>query len=236
MTIVSAWRHDIASAHAVGYADGMADDSHDDPSLWLLTDDLPCLGCQYNLRGLVGPIVACPECGHHNDLRQAHLWNIKKIPTGVRIREHWPTSAVVWSLMAPFSYLGAHCVFTSIFGVAGIFALFAGVVIVVWFCIWMAYCIKWINHCNHKAWAVTLLLLLHVCTWGFLAAPVLAAYYADGSGNLEWSFFLLIPLAVGLILIIRSAIHRADREGQFRGDWKAWRVPVAAEPSKNEVQ
>lgn len=38
----------------------------DDP----LDEDLFCLFCGYNLRGLSGNPVRCPECGKHNDVRQ----------------------------------------------------------------------------------------------------------------------------------------------------------------------
>lgn len=32
-----------------------------------LTRDLPCPGCRYNLRGLPGRVVTCPECGRELD-------------------------------------------------------------------------------------------------------------------------------------------------------------------------
>jgi hypothetical protein len=35
-----------------------------------LDEDLFCLFCGYNLRGLSGNPVRCPECGKHNDVRQ----------------------------------------------------------------------------------------------------------------------------------------------------------------------
>lgn len=32
--------------------------------------DIMCPGCQYNLRGLRGSVVQCPECGNHCDIAQ----------------------------------------------------------------------------------------------------------------------------------------------------------------------
>ena len=34
-----------------------------------MQQDLYCLSCGYNVRGLDGDPVRCPECGHHNRLR-----------------------------------------------------------------------------------------------------------------------------------------------------------------------
>ncbi|MEM6259116.1 MAG: hypothetical protein AAGI37_12450 [Planctomycetota bacterium] len=41
---------------------------------WHIKQDLPCLHCDYNLRGLDGPQVTCPECGQNNDLTDAYQW------------------------------------------------------------------------------------------------------------------------------------------------------------------
>lgn len=49
-------------------------DAEHDPSL---AQDLPCLQCQYNLRGLT-PLHRCPECGHpvlHTVFNALHDWN-----------------------------------------------------------------------------------------------------------------------------------------------------------------
>ncbi len=44
------------------------------PSPWLIDRKLPCLGCNYNLQQLTGPIVNCPECGAVNDLQYPKQW------------------------------------------------------------------------------------------------------------------------------------------------------------------
>ena len=42
--------------------------------------DVFCLNCGYNLRGLTGDPVRCPECGHSNPLAEAVLpaWAIRR--------------------------------------------------------------------------------------------------------------------------------------------------------------
>lgn len=37
-------------------------------SVEMIRQDLACPGCQYNLRGLHGSVVSCPECGTHCDV------------------------------------------------------------------------------------------------------------------------------------------------------------------------
>ncbi len=39
-----------------------------------IEDDLPCLQCDYNLRGLPGPRARCPECGFVNETDTAAWW------------------------------------------------------------------------------------------------------------------------------------------------------------------
>lgn len=44
---------------------------------WLVVGDLPCLECGYCLRGLVGPVIMCPECGEPNNLRNSLPWELR---------------------------------------------------------------------------------------------------------------------------------------------------------------
>lgn len=37
---------------------------------WRVQHDLACPGCEYNLRGLAGPVLSCPECGLTVDVVQ----------------------------------------------------------------------------------------------------------------------------------------------------------------------
>ncbi len=87
------------AVHALPAVDDYVSDGAETPDRrWLLIRDIPCLACKYNLRGLVGPIVLCPECGHGNDLRRPDQWQTKELPRGVRQRPHWPATAVLISM------------------------------------------------------------------------------------------------------------------------------------------
>lgn len=67
---------------------------------WKLYGDWPCFRCQYNLKGLQGPEIKCPECGQNNDLRRLILW--KGIASPESIARLVNTE---WCLVAPMSFL-----------------------------------------------------------------------------------------------------------------------------------
>jgi len=69
-----------------------------------IAEDLYCLTCGYNLRGLYGDPARCPECGALNDLGTAAIpaWRIKKALDGM---ETTPTLCVAWALLAVFGIL-----------------------------------------------------------------------------------------------------------------------------------
>lgn len=195
-----------------------------DSRQWLLTDDLPCLGegrpeCGYNLRGLVGPIVACPECGHHNDLRDASQWSKKKLPLGVRERQHWPATSAALSLV-----LGGAGLFAAMSGGAWVFVVVALLIAVAW----VVNCWRWIKSCYRTGWALSVLTVLHVGAWSLmvgLGGPciVLAEYR-------EPIYFSLVIVGVVLGLVAFWWTYKQIKQGEaqavFRHDWKRWRVPV----------
>ena len=62
--------------------------------------DLPCPGCGYNLRGLAGDVVSCPECGQSCDVAQlSNAGNVLswRLAPGLGIL----TAPAVWLLLAP---------------------------------------------------------------------------------------------------------------------------------------
>ena len=89
-----------------------------------IQEDLACPQCQYNLRGLSGPIVQCPECGMQSDIAKmianrwtapwfkAPLYNVLAVPLawifltslgsfvglGIASVNHSPSEALLWSL------------------------------------------------------------------------------------------------------------------------------------------
>ncbi|MEX0653407.1 MAG: hypothetical protein WDZ31_10140 [Phycisphaeraceae bacterium] len=190
---------------------------------WLLHGDLPCLGCQYNLRGLVGPVVQCPECGHTNDLRDPSAWRTKALPTGLLVREHWPASAALASLVVmivlPFVIialgewgLGALAVM-AIFGAA-----------VVW---WLRSCVRWLRSCQNKAWGWGVLMGTHLAMWGILLGAIVPM-----GVMFAWPWALVglaLPVAFAAFFWLRAVIRKADEMGRFRADWRQWRLPTGAE-------
>ncbi len=50
---------------------------------WKVYGDWPCFKCRYNLKGLQGPEVTCPECGQNNDLRRFPLWKKTASPQAI---------------------------------------------------------------------------------------------------------------------------------------------------------
>ncbi|MFA9476765.1 hypothetical protein ACERK3_00525 [Phycisphaerales bacterium AB-hyl4] len=206
--------------------DQPAPDAH-----WLLHGDLPCLGCQYNLRGLVGPTVKCPECGHLNDLRDPTPWRTKKLPTGELVREHWPASAALASF-AVMVTLPVMLVTTgtallrNAFPIVGLIALAAFVLIVTW---WMLSCIRWLRSCSWGLWGWSILMGTHLAMWGTLVGAVgCFAFFADPRGMLVTSPLLAVVLIASVtgLFWLRSLIRRADRTGQFRSDWRKWQLPT----------
>ncbi len=60
----------------------------------VITQDLYCLTCGYNLRGLSGDPVRCPECGEKNDLGVVTI-PAEFIRAALGRMETWPTSATL---------------------------------------------------------------------------------------------------------------------------------------------
>jgi len=95
-----------------------------------LDEDLYCLTCGYNLRGLSGDPVRCPECGAFNDLGTVRL-PATAIRAALRDMESSPTFCVACAVaFAAFSPL----LFTGISAVA----LFAAVAMICMIGGWLA--------------------------------------------------------------------------------------------------
>lgn len=59
--------------------------------------DVACPQCEYNLRGLHGPIVSCPECGHTCDIAQLISARWER-PWYAAPKFHTVTSSVTWAV------------------------------------------------------------------------------------------------------------------------------------------
>jgi hypothetical protein len=68
--------------------------------------DLACTRCRYNLRGLVGPVVTCPECGTRYDVADLIMlrWRGTRLNAPGVSRIAWPMAWLyAGSLMAVFA-------------------------------------------------------------------------------------------------------------------------------------
>jgi hypothetical protein len=200
---------------------------YDDPSQWLLTGNLPCLGCQYNMRGLVGPLVQCPECGHTNDLARPQLWETSELPLGIRERQHWPATAGLVSLLV---LLSGFFVVVAIMG-GGLIS--PGFIIALLICaafvvLWLWNCKRFIASCTNALWGLKIILGVHIGTWCLLWAGGVMFY-----PTMDILFNLLaklLPAAVGVAAFLwtRKQLQRGEDQAAYRIDWRKWRLPTGA--------
>lgn len=67
-------------------------------------DDIYCLYCGYNLRGLSGDPRRCPECGRFNEIAQMAV-PAQAITAQLRIMEQYATGCVGWALAPTVSMI-----------------------------------------------------------------------------------------------------------------------------------
>ena len=216
----------------------------DDSEQWLLTGDLPCLGDGYNLHGLVGPIVKCPECGHLNDLRDPSPWEKQDLPLGVRKREHWPASAVLYSLLVPiaFFFAGYLIILLAYLGLLAGAILVLGAIFV-----WGNHCQKFIRSARSSRWAIVILVGTHLGA-GFVVVGIISiallveslstVYQSAVSTRVAVGMVLLLPIGLGIFAWLKLQLIRHDNATAFRVDWQSYRVPVGnvvpENPQKSE--
>ena len=193
---------------------------------WLLTGNLPCLGCQYNMRGLVGPIVLCPECGHRNDLRQPEKWQSRQLPLGVCKRSHWPATAVLMSLCSlPFAPL--------VIGYLKHGNFWPAVLLILAVAAWLWNCYRFVRSCSSAVWAIGILLTLHLASWSYLAemGGLIAIFLSFEGVSSSFPLLLLFPLPLAAGIAGFWGVGRALKSGEdtreFRQDWRRWRLPIA---------
>ena len=207
----------------------------DEPSRWLLSGDLPCLECEYNLRGLVGPLVRCPECGHANNLRDPAPWKMKQLPIGVRQRAHWPASAALVS----FWFFPVILLMLRIDSGWGLLIsdalLLVGLSI-----IWLRLCVRWVRSCHAPAWAVVRLAAVHLAAWGWIAGVAgctggLALADAEG---IFWVLGLsaLLPFSALTFVWLHRSLKRGEDKRTYRVDWQHWRLPTGTEGEESAAE
>ncbi|QQE12138.1 hypothetical protein JD969_01285 [Planctomycetota bacterium] len=226
---------------------------------WLITDDLHCLGegCNYNIRGLVGPHVKCPECGKINNLKNPAPWKEKTLPLGVKQREHWPAMAPASSFVLIFFLsLSIASIYSwtsdfitnnfanftlSLFSVQVLLPLIITISTLV---AWLYFCTSWLRSANWSKRAYGILIRTHLGSWCTFSGIVLGpAQCASAHGRQTFSPLLLIPFftlfPLGLFLIIwTSKTLKANNQTQiaYREDWKTWALPLNYDADQTSKQ
>ena len=226
---------------------------------WLITDDLHCLSdnCNYNIRGLIGPYVKCPECGHINNLKNPAPWKEASLPLGVKQREHWPALAPASSFITVFLLLiglamisdwayqfhvSNYANFTlSLFALQVILPL---ILFLITLFIWLHLCVRWLRSANWSRRAFGLLSRTHIGAWCIFLGLILGpAQYAEGSTHKINTFLLILPyitlFPLGIFLIIwtsKTLKSASQTQITFREDWETWALPLNDEAEQSENQ
>ena len=199
---------------------------------WLISGDLPCLMDGYNLRGLVGPVVRCPECGGLNDLRDPAPWRKQDLELGVKQREHWPAgSAFIAFVLAVITYALGGAIwergwFNELIIPLGVFTAGVG--------LWVWQLRKFIRSARAIGWAVVVLTATHAGTLltllGLVSSMYLVATQFDPSAQDErwiaWAFAGLTPVGFGLFAWVKWTLRAHDNAESFRVDWQRYSLPV----------
>jgi len=194
--------------------DASDDENRDDP--WLITGDLPCLGCEYNLRGLVGPVVTCPECARENDLRDPEAWKAKQNEDP----SHMPVIAATMFVLA--SYMFATSILPRVGLVMTLLRYTFGACFAV---VWFQRCSRWLTACRCRRWGVLVLathhagmLLAVLSLWGMMKLLIHALAPLDDA---TWALALLAPVAATVFWIGRRMVKRGGMRGEFYPNWRA---------------
>ncbi len=152
-------------------------------------EDLPCLNCDYNLRGLSGDPGRCPECGAQNS-RADLLLPPALVEEELKKLETLPTVGVAMMYVVVFG------VFFIITG----FTVCAGILLLPGLLVWIAVVAAFGNLCRHKPGWVGVLLWYHLA--GLWVAAAIAAMTALGMGFLD-----LLPHRTGsIVMLVLTAV------------------------------
>jgi hypothetical protein len=161
-----------------------------------LDEDLYCLTCGYNLRGLVGDPIRCPECGAANDLGTA-LIPAARIREALERMETAPTGCVAAAVIA------ATVVASRLLTAAPAFAVSCGLLYLCGCGWWLGYAKMKAGYADQPGWR-RVLLDFHLTTLLFLSGipATMIAYWICAKpvnqfpdGLAVTTFLLSIPLA-----------------------------------------
>ena len=194
-------------------AGGAPDERADSP--WRLVDDLLCLGCEYNLWGMTGPIVICPECGRKNDLTDPTPW----APPAIRSKLRFGLLGTIVAsfLGAPSAVLLVVTLFAGPDGDGWLTAPFAAVMTIVW----LVCCRAWIQRYGNRIHGAVVLVGAHLSVWALLvglAGVTFALRYRLASPGAIAG--LLAGGGIGAYWVVKVVDREAARLARRRDDWR----------------
>ncbi len=157
--------------------------------------DIDCPGCEYNLRGLPGPIVTCPECGAVNDIAKliALRWNgpWHAVPGFERI-----IFPVFIAVLLPPGLSIPGCIVAGASDIAPWWGLVLGAAtsLVVWLPLVV------VIHRRGGGEGVVLCLFAHLLLGGYLAVVALVgtAVLSPIAGTFTWVWLIVPGFALGV--------------------------------------
>jgi hypothetical protein len=181
-----------------------------------IDEDIYCLDCGYNLRGLYGDPVRCPECGGLNDLGAVAI-PAPMIREALGGMEAAPTQCVAFAILIS-TMIGAGVSFAAmargIKGVPSFPLLFALGGTVGW---WYNYRKMKVVFNDQPGWRWVLLQFHLVALPFILGLPALflaierTSYYRAGLDPVFCIFWLVaVPAVLPLLLVYRSARRRIN--------------------------
>jgi hypothetical protein len=175
-----------------------------------LDADVYCLGCGYNLRGLSGDPVRCPECAYLNPVGDVEI-PAETVRRQLRNMETAPAVCVLALLVGvPVVLLGALSMIPfAVPGGSHSYATCGGIAPIICLGVWITSCVRFARYCLHKpGWFDRLLayhfwaLLLAVVIVGAIAGPCGLLWYLLGRWSYRYAVIPAIMLAGGVPIIL----------------------------------
>lgn len=190
------------------------------PAAWQVVGRLPCLKCRYDLLGLCGPTLRCPECGATFNLADDKVLSNLCLGHEGRLFRNWVMAAaacsplVIMSIVITFDGGGINVVGLTLLG------FFGG--------LWIYFIYRWFRLHTRRLRAFLVLFLLHLAVWTGLGTGVaivlsLAAFDAFETiqtlGLPGALMFVLLALAAASVPIVllgaADHVHRRSLEDEW---------------------
>ena len=168
------------------------------PDSTAIVIDIACPDCEYNLRGLPGPIVSCPECGLSSDVAElaTRQWDKPWYKAPGFNTLIWPAVCVWFGWFFVIPFVAA----SSSDGLSVLITFFVGLALWV-FLMYRAYRVF------GRMLGVWLALAMHLLVVGYLAAVIgFAAVVVLGVLEVTQATARVIPYVYGLLAFSSFAI------------------------------